>query len=144
MDRCKGKCGFTLPAICSRFITKSVDTNHIDAVINHNNVDMPGAFTTVKYFIRLLLQMKTCIEKILGEEYLVEVLNSLDYMEEWSFSKHAFELCEYGELKKLPHNEQSVTISVSSRHCDSPAIEIYSLWDRIYKELSKDHGDVFT
>ena len=144
MDGCKGKCGFTLPAVYSRFVTKSVGANHIDAVIYHNNVDMTGAFTIVKYFIRLLFQMKNCIEKILGEEYSVEVFNSLGYMEEWSFNKHTFKLCEHGELKKLPHIERSVTIRVSSRYCDSPTIEIYPLSDRICKGLNKNHRDVLT
>ena len=99
-------------SIYSLFITKSVDTNHIYAVIHHNNVDMPGALFTVKHFITLLFQMRTSKEKIFGEEYLIEVFNSLDYIEEWIFNKDAFELCEHGELKKLPHVEQSVTIRV--------------------------------
>ena len=105
---------------------------------------MPGAFTTVKCFIKLSFQMRTCIEKIFGEEYLVEVCNSLDYIEVWNFYKYAFELREHGELKKLPHIEQSVTIRVFSRYCNSPTTEIYSLWDRIYKGLDKNHGDVLT
>lgn len=47
--------------------------------------------------------MKSVIGEIIGKDYLVEVYNSTDYMEEWSFDKHAFELCGYGNLKKLRH-----------------------------------------
>ena len=36
MDRCEQKCGFTLPAIYSRFFTRAVDTNIIDTFIYNN------------------------------------------------------------------------------------------------------------
>lgn len=82
MYRCKQKYRFTLPAIYSRFATRAVDTNIIDTVIYNNNMDMLGAATTVKNFIKLLFEMKVCIKKVVGEEYSVEVFNSLGYMEE--------------------------------------------------------------
>ena len=82
MHRCKQKCGFTLPAIYSRFVTRAVDTNIIDTVIYNNNIDMLGAATTVKNFIKFLFEMKVCIKKVVGQEYSVEVFNSLGYMEE--------------------------------------------------------------
>ena len=52
--------------------------------------------------------MKTFIEKVLGSDYNVEIYNSLDFLDEWSYNKHAFELHESDELIKLDHIEQSI------------------------------------
>ena len=70
------KCWFTLPAIYSRFVTRLVDINVVNTVIYENNIDMRGAITTVSNFIKFLFEMKVCLEKVLGEDYSVEVFNS--------------------------------------------------------------------
>ena len=87
---------------------------------------MLAVLTTVKIFINFLFKMKVCLEKVLGKDYVVEV-HFLDYMDKWVIDKHAFELFEHGNLKKLPHVEQSVILRLSSKHCSSTTIQIYSL-----------------
>ena len=96
-----------------------VDINVINAVIYENNIDMPGAIITVSNFIKFLFQIKVCLEKVLGEDYSAEVFDFLDLMDEWSFNKYSFALCEYGELMKLPNVGQSVVIRLTSKHCGS-------------------------
>ena len=103
--------------------------------------DFPGAFTTVKRFIKLLFEMKTSVEKILGSDYKVEVFNSLDFLHEWSYDKHIFELRESDELIKLDHIEQFVVVKLTlKRRCCSTTVKIYSLWESIYKGLVKENG----
>ena len=103
--------------------------------------DFPGAFTTVKHFIKLLFEMKTSIEKVLGSDYKVEVYNSLDFLHERSYNKHVFELREGDELIKLDHIEQSIVVKLTSkRRCCSTTVKIYSLWESIYKGLVKENG----
>ena len=103
--------------------------------------DFPGAFTTVKHFIKLLFEMKTSIEKVLGSDYKVEVYNSLDFLHERSYDKHVFELREDDELIKLDHIEQSIVVKLTSkRRCCSTTVKIYSLWESIYKGLVKENG----
>ena len=114
--KCHRKCGFRIPAVYSHYVTMSLDSNFVDAVIYHNNIDMVGTCTTVKHLIKFLYRLKTIISEILGKDYFVEVFNCLDYMDQWSFDKQAFELCEHGNLKKLPHIEQSVTVRFTSRY----------------------------
>ena len=63
-----------------------------------NNTDMRGTMLTIRSFVDFLFNMKTSIEKNLGNGFIVEFYNSL----EWSFYDHVFELCEHGNLKKLP------------------------------------------
>ena len=127
MDRCKKKHAFTLPPLYPHFVTKPIDINVVDAVIHNNRIDMPAVLTTVKKFIKFLFKMKVCLEKVLGKDYVVEVYHFLDYMDKWVINKHAFELFEHGDLKKLPHVEQSVVLRLSSKHCSSTTIQIYSL-----------------
>ena len=141
-DRCKQKCGFSLPAIYSRFITRVVNINVINTVIYENNIDMPGSITTVSNFIKFLYNMNVCLEKVLGEDYSVEVFNSLDFMDEWSFNKHSFTLCKHGNLVKLPHIEQSIVIKLTLKHCGSPTTKIYSQWESIFNTLNQDHKNV--
>ena len=96
-------------------------------------IDMLSAATTVKNFIKFLFEMEICIEKVLAKEYSVEVFNSLDYMEEWSFISHVFELCDHGNLKKIPNIEQSVVVTLTSKNCCSTTmVKIYTLWERIF------------
>ena len=110
MDKCKKKHIFTLTSLYPHFNTKPIDINIVDAVIHNNRVDMPAVSTTVKNFIRFLFKMKVCLEKVFGKENVVEVYYSLDHMDKWVFDKHAFELYEHGDLKKLSHVEQPVAV----------------------------------
>ena len=73
----------------------------INTVIYENNIDMPGAITTVSKFIKFLCDVEVCLKKVLGESYSVENFNSLDVMDEWSFNKHSFTLCEHENLVNL-------------------------------------------
>ena len=104
MDRCKAKCGFILPAVCSRFVASQIDV--VNEIIRVNNIDMRGAMLTMSSFVDFLFNLKISVEKILGDGFIVEVYNSLDFMEKLSFYNHAFELCEHGNLKKLPRIDQ--------------------------------------
>ena len=104
--KCHRKCGFRIPAVYSHYVTMSLDSNFVDAVICHNNIDMVGTCTTVKHLIKFLYRLKIIISEILGKDYFVDVFNC----------KQAFELCEHGNLKKLPHIEQSVTVRFTSRY----------------------------
>ena len=98
MDRCKAKCGFSLPAVYSRFVSSQTDSEIVNKIIRVNNTDMRGTMLTIRSFVDFLFNMKTSIEKNLGNGFIVEFYNSL----EWSFYDHVFELCEHGNLKKLP------------------------------------------
>ena len=109
--------------------------------IHDNRCDFLSAFTTVKHFINFLFEMKTSIEKVLGSDYKVEVYNSLDFLDEWSYDKRAFELREGDEPIKLDHIEQSIVVKLTSkRRCCSTTVKIYSLWESIYKGLVKENG----
>ena len=115
IQRCKEERGFTLPAIYPYFVTKPLDLIFVESVIHNNRCDFPGVFTTVKRFIKLLFEMKTSIEKLLGSDYKAEVYNTLDFLDEWSYDKHAFELCEGDEMITLDHIEQSIVVKLTSR-----------------------------
>ena len=82
MQRCKKKRGFTLPAIYPYFVTKPLDLNFVESIIHNNRCNFPGAFTTVKHFIKFLFEMKTSIKKVLGSDYKVEVYNSPNFLDE--------------------------------------------------------------
>ena len=142
MQKCKKECGFTLPVIYPYFVTKPLDLNFVENVIHNNRCDFPGAFTTVKHFIKFLFDMKACIVKVLGSDYKVEVYNSLDFLHERSYNKHVFELREGDELIKLDHIEQSIVVKLRSRRCCSTAVKIYSLWESIYEDLAKEHSNI--
>lgn len=45
-------------------VRENVDTKITDTVIYNNNINMLGAVTTVKNFIKFLFEMKVCIEKV--------------------------------------------------------------------------------
>ena len=45
-------------------VRKNVDTKITDTVIYNNNINMLGAATTVKNFIKFLFEKKVCIEKV--------------------------------------------------------------------------------
>ena len=47
-------------------VRKNVDTKITDTVIYNNNINMLGAATTVKNFIKFLFEMKVCIGKSVG------------------------------------------------------------------------------
>ena len=142
MQRCKKKRGFTLPGIYPYFVTKPLNLNFVKSVIQNNRCNLPGAFTTVKHFIKFLFEMKTSIEKVLGSDYKVEVYNSLDFLDEWSYDKHAFELCEGDKLIKLYHIEESIVVKLTSGSCCSTTVKINSLWESIYEGLAKEHGNI--
>ena len=127
MDRCKKKDVFTLHPLYHHFVTKPIDINIVDAVTQNNRVDMLTVSTTVKIFIKLLFEMKVCLEKVLRKDYAVEVYHSLDYIDEWVFDKDVFELSEHGDFKKLPRVKQFVAVRLASKPCSSTTIQIYSL-----------------
>ena len=110
MDRCKAKCGFILPAVCSRFVASQIDV--VNEIIRVNNIDMRGAMLTMSSFVDFLFNLKISVEKVLGDGFIVEVYNSLDFMEKLSFYNHGFELCEHGNLKKLPRIDQSIPVRI--------------------------------
>ena len=112
MDRCKAKCGFSLLAVYFRFVTSQIDFDIVNEIIRVNNIDTRGVMLSIRTFVHFLFNMKTCIEKILDDSFTVKVYNSLDFMEEWSFHDHAFELCEHGNLKKLPKIDQSIAVTI--------------------------------
>ena len=143
MQRCKKERGFTLTAIYPHFVIKPLGLNFVESVIHDNRCDFLGAFTTVKHFIKFLFEMKTSIEKVLGSDYKVEVYNSLDFLDESSYDKHAFELREGDEPIKLEHIEQSIVVKLTSRCYCSTTVKIYSLWESIYEDLAKEHGNIF-
>ena len=128
MQRCKKDRGFTLPEIKNYFITKPLDLNFIESVIRNNMCDFPGAFTSVKHFIRFLFEMKTSIKKVLGSDYKVEVYNTLDFLVEWSYDKHIFQLRDGDKMIMLDNREQSIAVKLTSRQRCSTTIKIYSLW----------------
>ena len=53
------------------------------------------------------------------------------FLDEWSYNKHAFELCEGNELIKLDHIEQSIVVKLTSTRCSSTTVKIYFLWGSI-------------
>ena len=116
--------------------------NFVENVNCNNRCDFPGAFTTVKHFIKFLFETKTSIEKVLGSDYKAEVYNSLDFLDEWSYNKNTFELHEGDELIKVDHIEQPTVVKLTSRRCCSTTFKIYSLWESIYKGLAKEHGNI--
>ena len=142
LQRCKKERGSTLPAIFLYFVTKSLGLNFLESVIHNDRCVLPGTFTTVKHFTKFLFEMKTSIEKVLGSDYKVEVYNSLDILDEWSYDKHVFQLREGDELIKPDHIEQSIVMKLTSRRCCSTTVKIYSLWESIYEGLAKDHGNI--
>ena len=79
MQKCKEECGFTLPVIYPYFVTKPLDLNFVENVIHNNRCDFPGAFTTVKHFIKFLFEMKACIVKFLV------VITRLRFITLWIF-----------------------------------------------------------
>ena len=117
MQRCKKERGFTF--IYPYFIRKPLDLNFVESAIYNIRCDFPGAFNTVKHFVKFLFEMKTCIENVLGSDYKVEVY------------KHAFELCEGDEMINLDHIEQSVAVKLTSKCCCSTTVKIYSLWESV-------------
>ena len=131
MQICQEERGFTLPAVCSYFVT-----------VLTLPLDFPGAFATVKHFVKFPFEMKTSIEKVLGSDYKVEVYNSLDFLDDWSYNKHAFELREGDELIKLDHIEQSIVVKLTSRRCCLTTVRIYSLWEGIYEGLAKKRNKI--
>ena len=131
MQICQEERGFTLPAVCSYFVT-----------VLTLPLDFSGAFATVKHFIKFPFEMKTSIEKVLGSDYKVEVYNSLDFLDDWSYNKHAFELREGDELIKLDHIEQSIVVKLTSRRCCLTTVRIYSLWEGIYEGLAKERNKI--
>ena len=88
MQRCKKEHCFTLPTISPYLITKITNLNFVESAIFNSRCDFSGGFTTVKHFIKFLFEMKTSIEKVLGSDYKVEVYDTLDFMDEWSYDKH--------------------------------------------------------
>ena len=62
IDRCTQKCGFTLLAIYSRFVTRVVDIKVINTVTYENNIDMTGVITTVSNFIKFLCDMNVFVK----------------------------------------------------------------------------------
>ena len=75
--------------------------------------------------------------QIRGSDYKVEVYNSLEYMDEWSIGKHAFELREGENLIKLDHLVQSLVVKLTSKHGCLTTGKIYSLWESIYDVLPR-------
>ena len=142
LQRCKKERGSTLPAIFLYFVTKSLGLNFLESVIHNDRCVLPGTFTTVKHFTKFLFEMKTSIEKVLGSDYKVEVYNTLDFLDEWSYDKHAFELCEGDKLIKLYHIEESIVVKLTSGSCCSTTVKINSLWESIYEGLAKEHGNI--
>ena len=142
MDKCKKKHIFTLTSLFPHFNTKPIDINIVDAVFNNNRVDMLALSTIVQNFIRFFFELKVCLKKVFGKENVGEIYYSLDYMDEWIFDKHAFELYEHGDLKKLSHIEQPVAVRLASKHCSSTMIQIYSLLERIFNAQIQNHNDI--
>ena len=75
--------------------------------------------------------------KIRGSDYKVKVYNSLEYMDEWSYGKHAFELREGENLIKLDHLVQSLVVKLTSKHGRLTTVKIYSLWESKYDVLPR-------
>ena len=142
LQRCRKERGSTLPAIFLYFVTKTLGLNFLESVIHNDRCDLPGTFTTVKHFTKFLFGMKTSIEKVLGSDYKVEVYNSLDILDEWSYDKHVFELREGDELIKPDHIEQSIVVKLTSRRCCLTTVRIYSLWEGIYEGLAKERNKI--
>ena len=142
IQKCKKERGFTLLVIYPCFVTNSLDLTFVESVIHSNRCDFPGAFTTVKHFIKFLFEMKTPIQKVLGSDYKVAVYNSLNFLDEWFYDKHAFELRESDEMIELDHIEQSIVVKLTSRRCCSTTVKIYSMWESIYEGLFKEHGSI--
>ena len=74
MQRYKKERGFTLPVIYPYFLTKPLHLNFVKSVIHNSRCDVPGAFNTVKHFIKFLFEIKTSIKKVLRSDYKVEFL----------------------------------------------------------------------
>ena len=60
-------CGFALLVIYHCVVTKPLNLNVVENVIYNNRCDFPGAFTTLKYFIKFL----RC--KLLSKKFLVVI-----------------------------------------------------------------------
>ena len=86
--------------------------------------------------------MQTSIEKVLGSDYMVEIYNSLDFLDEWSYNKHAFELRDGDELIKLGHIEQYIVVKLTSMPCCLSTVKIYPLWESICDSLVKEHSNI--
>ena len=124
-----------LLAMYLQYVTNSVDTDFINDMIYHNNIDMVGACITVKHFTEFLYKMKNFIGEIIGKDYFVEVYNSIDYTDKWSFDKCDFGWSEHGDLKKLSHNEYSVTVRLTYKYFNLSTVRIHSEWARTCKEV---------
>lgn len=81
MNRCQVKCGFSLPAVYSRFVTSQIDSYVVNQIIRVNNIDMCSAMSTIRTLVDFLFNLKTCIEQILGDGFIVKFYNSSDFME---------------------------------------------------------------
>ena len=91
---------FTLPAIYSEFTLQSnfIEPVFVDSVIKYNNIDFAESFTTVKHFIKFLSVLKGATSNELGNNYRLEVLYSLDYMDRWEDFEHKFIIDEHNAL----------------------------------------------
>ena len=91
MERCQSKYGFPLPTIYSRFVSENVSTKTVDEILNVNNINICGGNMFTRALIKFLFELKTAIEKIIGENYYVEVFYSIKMMNEFNYCKHCFE-----------------------------------------------------
>ena len=119
MDRCKAKYGFSLPAVYCPLVTSQC----VNEIIRVNNIDKRGAMLTIRTFVDFLFNLKTCIEKILGDGFIVKIYSSLDFMKEWFFYDHAFELYE------ILKNFQKL---ISQLHLQEGMLAIYLSGQKLY------------
>lgn len=139
MDRCQAKYGFPFPAIHSRFASDKVSAETVDEILNLNNINIRGGNMVTRALIKSLFELKTAIEKIVGENYYVEVFYSIKMMDEFNYFKHCFELCSHGNLIKVDITEWTVVIKLRSSDCDRATYKIYDIYKNIYKNLKKNY-----
>ena len=77
MERCQSKYGFPLPAIYSHFVSDKVSTEAVNEILNVNSINIRGGNMVTRALIKFLFELKTAIEKIVGENYYIEVFYSI-------------------------------------------------------------------
>ena len=85
-----------------------------------------------------LIEFKSEIEQVLGGGYYIDAFHSIDYIEEWSYYEHSFQFCKCGnDLLRVPVNNWSVVDITNFEDHKVYSVDMYCLWDRIYKGISR-------
>ena len=85
MDICLNENGFVLPNVHSHYVCCTVTKDMINEILRINAIRTVNVFEMTKCFVEFLFRFKTAVCPILGGSFSVQVFNSFDYMEDWSY-----------------------------------------------------------